>query len=186
MLIYLYANHPSEAKWQLLINKYGRISLNLYNDCKVFIEYSNDMDDIYKDVGECNPNIERKILIVFDDMTADILSNKTLQQTVIELFIRSRKLNISLVSIIQSYFPVPKNIRVNFTYYFIMKFSNNQQDQQIAFNHPSDTDFEDFLNLYNKCTAKLYYFLLNDTTLGLDIFYVSETVFQEKKTIRDN
>ena len=81
-------------------------------------------------------------------MIAYMLSNKKFNPTVIELFIRGRKLNISLVFISQSYFAVPKNIRLNSTHYFIMKIPNKQELQQIAFNHPSDIDFQDFMNLY--------------------------------------
>ena len=84
------------------------------------------MNDIYKSVEEYNPNKEQKILIVFDDMIADMLSNKKLNPIVTELFIRGRKLNISLVFITQSYFAVWKNIRLNSTHYFVMKIPNNR------------------------------------------------------------
>ena len=79
------------------------------------------MDDIYKNIEGYNPNKKRKILIVFDNMIADMLSNKKLNPIVTELFIRGRKLNISLVFITQSDFPVPKNIRLNSKHYFVMK-----------------------------------------------------------------
>ena len=88
---------------------------------KAFIQYSNDMDNIYKNIKECNPNIKRKILIVFDDTIPDILSIKKLNPIVVELFIRERKLNISPVFITQSYFAIPKNIRLNSAQYFVMK-----------------------------------------------------------------
>ena len=107
--IYLYAKDPYEAKYQFLINKRESTGLKHFNDSKAFIEYSNDMDDIYKNIEEYNPNKKRKILIVFDDMIADMLSNKKLNPVVTELFIRGRKLNISL-------FAVPKNIRLNSTH----------------------------------------------------------------------
>ena len=94
------------------------------NDSKAFIECSNDIDDIYKSIEECNSNKKRKVLIVFDDMIADVLSNKKLKPIVTELFIRGRKLNISLVFITQSYFVVSKNIRLNSMHYFIMKIPN--------------------------------------------------------------
>ena len=81
-----------------------------------FIEYSNDMDDIYKNIDEYNPNKKRKILIVFDDMITDMLSNKKLNPTVTELFIKGIRLNISPVFITQSYIAVPRNIRLNFTH----------------------------------------------------------------------
>ena len=109
---------------------------------------------------------KRKILIAFDDMIADMLSNKELNPIVTELFIGGRKLNISLVFIKQSYFAGPKNIRLNSTYYFVMKIPNKRELQQIAYNHSSDIDFQDFMDLYKKCTAKLYSFLVIDTTLA--------------------
>ena len=85
------------------------------------------MNDIYKNIEEYNPNKKRKISIVFDDMMPDMLSNKKRNPTVAELFIRGRKLNISLVFISQSYFDVPNNIRLNSTHYFIMKIPNKQE-----------------------------------------------------------
>ena len=90
--------------------------------------------------------------IVFDDMIADMLSNKKVNPIVTALFIKGRKLNISLVFIMQSYFTVPKNIRLNSTQYFIMKIANKWELQQTTFNHSSNIDFKDFLNLYKKCT----------------------------------
>ena len=87
---------------------------------------------------------------------------------VTELFIRGRKLNISLVFTTQSYFAVSKNIRLNSTHYFVMKIPNKQVLLQIAFNHSSDIDFNDFMNLYKKSTAKPYSYLVIDTTLASD------------------
>ena len=103
-----------------MIKKCEDVGTKHFNDSKAFIEYSNTMDDIYKKIEEYNPNKKRKILIVFDDMTADMLSNKKLNPIITELFIRGRKLNISLVFITQSSFAVPKNIRLNSSHYFIM------------------------------------------------------------------
>ena len=123
------------------------------NDSKAFIELSSEMDDIYKNIEEYNPNKRGKILIVFDDMIADMLSNKKLNPKVTELLIRGRKLNISLVFITQFYFVVSKTIRLNSTHYFVMKISNKRELQQIAFIHSSDIDFQDFVNLYKKYTA---------------------------------
>ena len=91
-----------------IIKKHGSTGLKHLNDSKAFIEYSNDMDDIYENIEEYNPNEKQKMLIVFDDRIADMFSNKKLNPIVTELFIRSRKLNISLVFISQSYFAVPK------------------------------------------------------------------------------
>ena len=101
-------------------------------------------------------------------MIADMLNNKKLNPVVSKLFIRGRKLSISLVFITQSYFSAPRNIRLNSTHSFIMKISNKRELQQIAFNPSSDIDFKDFMNLYKKCTAKPYSFLVIDATLASD------------------
>ena len=93
------------------------------------------MDDIYNDIEEYNPHKKLKMLIGFDDVIADVLSNKKLNPIITELFIRRKKLNIFLVFITQSYFAVPKNIRLNSTHYFIMKIPKKLKLQQIAFNH---------------------------------------------------
>ena len=90
-----------------------------------------------------------------------MLRNKKLNTIITELFIRGRKLNISLVFIIQSYFVEPKSFRLNSTHYFIMKIPNKQQLQQIAFNHSYDIDFHFFMNLYKKCTAKTILFFIH-------------------------
>ena len=126
------------------------------------------MFDIHKNIKDYNPNKKRKILIVFDDMIADMLSNKKLNPIVTELFIRRRNLNISLAFITQSYFAVPKNIRLNSTHYFVMKIPNKRELQQIACNHSSEIDFQDLMNLYKKCTSKPYSFFVIDTTLSSD------------------
>ena len=105
-----------------------------------------------------NLNKKRKILIAFDYMIADMLSNKRLSPIVTELFIRGRKLNISLAFITQSYFAVPKDIRLNATHYFIVKGPNKQKLKQIASQNLSDIGFEDFMNLYKKRTEKPYFF----------------------------
>ena len=166
--IYLYTKDPYEATYQFLINKRESRGLEHFNDSKAFIEYSNNMNNIYKNIEEYNLNKKRKILIIFDDMIADIVSNKQPNPIVTELFIRGRKLKISLVFITQFYFAVPKNIRLNSTHYFIMKIPNKRELQQIAFNHSSDIDFKDFMNLYKKCTAKPYSFLVIDSSLASD------------------
>ena len=108
--IYLYAKDPYKAKYQLLINKRNSAGLKYLYDSKAFIEYSNDMDDIYKNIEEYNPNQRRKILIVFGNMIADMFSNKKLNPIETELFIKGRKLNISLLIITQSYFAVPNTL----------------------------------------------------------------------------
>ena len=97
-----------------------------------------------------------------------MLRNKTLNPIVTELFIRDRKLNISPLFITQSYFAVPKNIRLNSMHFSLMKIPNRQELQQITFNHSSDIDFKDFMNLYKTCTAKPYSFLVIDATRASD------------------
>ena len=111
--IYLYAKDPYESKYQYLIIKREKVGLNCENDPKVFTEYSNDMQDVYKNIEEYNIDKERKILIVIDDMIADMINNKKVNSMITELFIRGRKLNISLVFIKQSYFKAPKNVRLD-------------------------------------------------------------------------
>ena len=101
-------------------------------------------------------------------MIANTLSDKKPNPIVTELFIRGRKLNISLVFITQSYFTAPKNIRLKSTHYFVRKIPNKIVLEQIAFNHSSDTEFQDFTNLYKKFTAKSYSCLFIDTTLPSD------------------
>ena len=109
--IYLYSKDPYEAKYQFLINKKKSTGLKYLNDSNVFIEHSNDMDNVYKYIKEHNPNKKLKILIVFDDIIADMFTNKKLNPIVTELFFRGKKLSISLVFITQNYFAVLKNSR---------------------------------------------------------------------------
>ena len=159
--IFLHAKDLYESKYQFLINKQESTELNHLNYSKAFIKCSDDMDDIYKNIEKKKPNKKRKILIVFDDMIPDMLSNKNVNPTVAELFIWGRKLNISLVFITQSYFAVPKKkIKINSMQYFIMTSPNKRELQQIAFNDSSNIDSKDFMNLYKKCTAKPYSFLV--------------------------
>ena len=98
-------------------------------------------------------------------MIADIVKNKKFQAIIKELFIRYRKLNISLVFITQSYFSVPKVVRLNLTHYLITKTNNKGELQNIAVNHSADTDYQDFLKIYRECTKKPYNLLTIDTTL---------------------
>ena len=166
--IYLYAKDPYEAKYQYLINKREQVGLDHFDDPKAFIEYSNNMQDVHKSIDDYNSRKKRKVLTVFDDMIADMINNKKLDSTVTELFIRGRKLNISIVFITQSYFKVPKDVRLNSTHFFIMKIPNKRELQQIALNHSSDIDFKDFMNIYKKYTKKPYSFLVNDTNFPSD------------------
>ena len=122
--IYLYAKDLSEPKYELLIKKRQNAGIKHLNNPNAFIECSNTMDDVYEDIDDYNPNRKRKILIVFDDMMADIMTNKEFQAIIKELFIRCRKLNVSLVFITQSYFTVPKDVRLNSRQYLIMKINS--------------------------------------------------------------
>ena len=131
----MYAKDPFEAKHQYLINERESVGINHFNDPKAFIEYSNDMCDVYKNIDDYNPDKENKILIVFDDMIADMIHNKKLNSIVTELFIRGRKLNISLVFITQSYFKFPKDVILNTTHFFIAKIQNGRELQIIVRNH---------------------------------------------------
>ena len=97
--IYLYAKEPYEAKYQYLVNKRGKVGLNHYDDPKAFMEYSNDMQDVYKHIEDYNPGKKRKVLIVSDDMIADMINHKKLNPIVIELFIRRKNL-IFLLSLL--------------------------------------------------------------------------------------
>ena len=126
------------------------------------------MQDVYKNIEEYNPDKENKVLIVFDDMIADMINNKKLNPIATELFIRDRKFNISIVFVTQSYFKMPKKVRLNNTHFFIMKFPNKKEPQQIALNHSSDIDFKHFIKIYKKRTSEPYSFLVNGTTLSSD------------------
>ena len=182
--IYSYAKDLNEAKYQFLIKKREDVGTKHFNGSKAFIEYSNNMDDIYKNIEEYNPNKKRKILMVFDDMIADMLSNKNPNPILTELFIRDRKQNISLVFITQSYFAVPKDIRLNSTNDFIMKIPNKRELQQIAFNHSSDIDFQDFMNHYKGVLKSHMLFWLLILLLHQIILYVLKRTF--RKNIKTN
>ena len=126
------------------------------------------MQDLHKNIDDYNPRKKRKVLIVFDDMITDMINNGKLDSIVTELFIRGRKLNISIVFIAQSNFKVPKDVRLNSTHFFIMKIPNKRELQQIALNHLLDIDFKDFMKIYKKYTKEPYSFLVNNTTLPSD------------------
>ena len=166
--IYLYAYDPYEAKYQYLINKREKVGFDHSDDPKAFIEYSNGMQNVHKNIDDYNPRKKCKVLIVFDDMIADMINNKKLDSIVTELFISGRKLNISIVFITQPYFKVPKVATLNSTHFFIMKIPNKIELQQIALNHSSDIDFKDFMKIYKKYTKEPYSFLVNDTTFPSD------------------
>ena len=124
---------------------------------------------MFKYDGSCSRNLSRKIkikkLIALDDIIADIMTNKEFQAIIKELFIRCRKLNISLVFITQSYFAVPKDVRINSTHYLIMKINNRRELQSIAINHSADNDYSDFMKIYRECTREPYSLLTIDNAL---------------------
>ena len=125
--IYLYARDLNEPKYEYLIKKRENVGIKHLNNPNAFIECSNTMDEVYENINDYNPIRKRKKLFVFDDMIADIMTNKRFQAIIKELFIRCRKVNISLVFITQSYFSVPKDVRLNTAHYFIMKINNKRE-----------------------------------------------------------
>ena len=162
--MYLYAKDQSEPKYEFLIKNRENVRITHLNDPNAFIECWNTMDDVYENINDYNPIIKRKKLIVFDDMIADIMTNKKFQAIIKELFIRCRKLNISLVFITQSYSSVPKDVRINLTHYLIMKINNKRELQNISCNYSANIDYKGFLKVYRECT-KPFNFLTIDTTL---------------------
>ena len=116
-------------------------------------------------IDDYNPSRKRKMLFIFDVMIADIMTNKRVKSIIKELFIRCRKLNISLVFITQSYFSVPKDVRLNATHYLIVKINNKRELQNFAINHSADIDYKDFMKIYRECIKELFNFLTIDTTL---------------------
>ena len=138
------------------------------------------MLDVYKNIENYNPGRKRKVLIVFDDMIADMINNKKLNSRVPELFVRGRKLNISIVFITQSFCKVSKDVSLNSTPFFIMEIPIKRELRQIVLSHSSDFDFKNFMKIYNKCTAEPYSFLVNDTTLPSDNPLKSRKIFWSK------
>ena len=151
--IYLYARDLSEPKYEYLIKKREDAGIKHLNNPNAFIECSNTMDDVYENIHDYNPSRKRKMLIVFDDMIADIMTNKKFQAIIKELFIRCRKVNISLAFIIQCYFSLPKDVK-------LFDYENKQQNRikNIAIDHSADTDYHDFTKIYRECTKNLLIF----------------------------
>ena len=122
--IYLYAKDLHELKYEYLINKREQAGIKNLNDPHAFIEYSDDMNDVPDDINNYNKNRDKKVLIVFDDMIADIEYNKNFKRIIKELFSGARKINVSIVFITQSYFRALKDARLNSTHYILMKIGN--------------------------------------------------------------
>ena len=123
------------------------------------------MNDVLTNIDDYNKKRKRKVLIVFDDMIAGIMSSKKFKAIIKELFIRCRKLNISIVFITQSYFRTPKDVRLNSTHYVIMKIRSRKELQNIAQENSGDIDFKDFLKTYKDYTSKLYSCMIIDATV---------------------
>ena len=157
--IYLYAKDTDEDKYQYLINKREQAGIKNLNDPHAFIEYSSDMNDVLEDINNYNKKRDKKVLIIFDNMIADIMRSEKFKAIVKELFIRCRKLNISIVFITQSYFRTPKDARLNSTHYILMKMGNKKELKSIA---EENSGHLDFLKIYNHCTNKPYSFMMVD------------------------
>ena len=164
--IHFYAKDLYEAKYQHLINKREGVGMNHFNDPKAFIEYSNNMRDLYKNIDEYNSDKKNKILIAFNDIIADMINNKKLDSIVTELFIRGRKLNISLFFITQSYFEIPKDVKLNTTYFYIAKSRDKRELQDIAINHSQILSLKISLISRENVLLNHILFLSNDTTLA--------------------
>ena len=161
--IYLYAKDIHEPKYENLINKREQAGIKNLNDPHAFTEYSNDMNDVLDDINNYNKNRDKKVLIVFDDMIADIEYNKNFERIIKELFYRARKINVSIVFITQSYFRALKDARLNITHYILMKIGNKKELKRIAEEKSGNLDYKDFLKIHNCCTRKPYSFMTIDT-----------------------
>ena len=121
------------------------------------------MNDVLEDINNYNKKRDKKVLITFDGMIADIMRSEKFKAIVKELFIRCRKLDISSVFITQSYFRTPKDARLNSTHYILMKIGNKKELKSIAEENSGHLDFKDFLKIYNYCTRDPYSFMIVDT-----------------------
>ena len=120
------------------------------------------MNDVLDNINNYNKNRDKKVLIVFDDMIADIMKNEKFKAMIKELFIRCRKLNISVVFITQSYFRTPKDARLNSTHYILMKIDNKKELKSMAEEKSDHLYYKDFLKMYNYCTKEPYSFMTID------------------------
>ena len=121
------------------------------------------MNDVLDDINNYNKNRDKKVLIVFDDMIADIEYNKKFKRIIKELFYRACKINVSIVFITQSYFRALKDARLNSTHYILMKIGNKKELKRIAEEKSGHLDYEDSSKIYNCCTIKPYSFMTIDT-----------------------
>ena len=121
------------------------------------------MGDVFDNINNYNKNRDKKVLIIFDDMIADIMSNEKFKAIIIELFIRCRKLNISIVFIMQYYFRTLKDARLNITHYILMKIGSKKELINIAEEKLGYLDYKGFLKIFNYCTKEPYPFMMIDT-----------------------
>ena len=156
--IYLYAKDLHEPKYEYLINKKKQAGIKNLNDPHAFIEYSDDMNDVLDDINNYNKNRDKKVLIVFDDMIADIEYNKNFKRIIKEIFYRARNINVSIVFITQFYVRALKDARLNSTHYILMKIGNKKELKRIAEEKSGHLDYKDFLEMYNYYIKKTYSF----------------------------
>ena len=161
--VYLYAKDINEPKYEYLINKREQAGIKNLNDPHAFIEYSDDIDGVLDDINNYNKNRDKKVLIVFDDMIANIEYNKNFKRIIKELFYRARKINVSIVFFTQSYFRALKDARLNSTHYILMKIGNKKELKRIAEEKSGHLDYKYFLKIYCYCTREPYSFMLVDT-----------------------
>ena len=170
--IYFYAKDIHEPKYECFINKRGQAGIKNLNDPHAFTEYSDDMNDVLGDINNYNKNRDKKVLIVFDDMIADIEYNKNFKRIIKELFYRVRKINVSIVFITQFYFRALKDVRLNSTHYILMKIGNKKEFKRIAEEKSGHLDYKDFLKIYNRCTRKPYSFVTKDTRPTASVIFL--------------
>ena len=155
--IYLYTKDTNERKYQYLINKRELAGIKNLSDPRAFIEYLSDMNDVLDEINNYNKNRDKKVLIILDHMIADVMRSEKSKAIVKELFIRCRKLNISIVFITQSYFRTSKDARLNSTHYILMKIGSKKELKSIAEEKLGYLD-------YNYCTKEPYSFMTIDTS----------------------
>ena len=177
--IYLYAKDIHEPKYEYLINKRDQVGIKNLNDPHAFIEYSDDMNDVLDDINNYNKNRNKKVLIVFDDMIADIEYNKNLKPIIKELFYRACKINVSIVFITQSYFRALKDVKLNSTHYILMKIGNKKELKRIAEEKSGHLDYKDFLKIYNCCTIKPCSFMTIDTRPTASVTFKNNSTNQQ-------
>ena len=161
--IYLYAKDIHEPKYEYLINKREQAGIKSLNDPNAFIEYSDDMNDVLDDINDYNKNRDKKVLIVFDDMIADIEYNKNFKRIIKELFYRARKINVSIVFITQSCFRTLKDARLNSTHNILMRIGNKNELKRIAEEKSGHLDYTEFFKMYNYRTKDPFSFMTIDT-----------------------